>query len=124
MTIKLFDIDAAKQYEREMETYDLRAKAMSDGSAPAGSEWPKYPKPPAPMVDSRDKGLRDAGAAAMGLAGGYSGSTRDPRSTDALDFDGTSQSVVKGFESVWNFELNADGSRKTEVPEPFSIKEG
>ena len=82
------------------------------------------PKPPAPMVDSRDKGLRDAGAAAMGLAGGYSGSTRDPRSTDALDFDGTSQSVVKGFESVWNFELNADGSRKTEVPEPFSIKEG
>lgn len=99
MTIKLFDIAAAKDYERELETYDLRIKAVSDGSAPIGS-------------------------VAVGISGAYSGSTRDPQSTDALDFDGTSQSAVKGFESVWSAEYNADGSRKTSVAEPFSIKEG
>lgn len=122
MTIKLFDIAAAKDYERELETYDLRIKAVSGGTAPIGVEWPKYPKPPEPMVNSRDPGLRDN--VAVGISGAYSGSTRDPQSTDALDFDGTSQSAVKGFESVWSAEYNADGSRKTSVAEPFSIKEG
>lgn len=100
MTIKLFDIAAAKDYERELETK----------------------QPPEPMINSRDPGLRDN--VAVGISGPYLGSTRDPQSTDALDFDGTSQSAVKGFESVWSAEYNADGSRKTSVAEPFSIKEG
>jgi hypothetical protein len=105
VTIKLFDTAVAAQYRQELETYQVRVDAMSKpGGAPDGTEWPKYPVQPEPMVDSRDKGFDRSSSPAMGvntLMPMMGGST-------VPDRDGTSQQDFEGFESRWARECAVD----------------
>lgn len=117
MTIKLFDTLAQKEYQQELETYDARITAAQQ----AGGMWPmdlQYPRPPEPMINSRDPGLdpssRNPGALSYptpALVGS------DPRPMDPVDLDGTSQSNVKGFDSRWSTDHDADFS-------PFKTTKG
>ena len=118
MTIRLFDIEAQKQFEREVETYDLRVKDRQENPGQVG-EWPTYPKAPSPMVDSRDKGL-PLSTSFNSVGPAYPGSPfpvvgRDLCMPAPLDFDGNSQSEVKGFKSQWSCDEDA--------ATPFKVKE-
>jgi hypothetical protein len=113
VTIKLFDIEAQKRFEQEVETYDLRIKDRMDNPG-SMAELPAYPKTPEPFADSRDPSLTKStgnGCVPCSPLGGGGG---DLRSLDEREMDGTSQSEVKGFES----RQNADA----DVGLPFSIK--
>lgn len=114
MTIRLLDIEAQLDYQKDMESYEKRFKAQMD-KAP-GSPWPMDlvpPKYPDPMLDSRDQGTipkphQTPGIAAIGYVGSYPNG-RDPKNQDQLDWDGTSQSAVKGYDSRASFE--GDGNK-------------
>lgn len=110
MTIKLFDIEAQKQYADELETFELRSqKAMQPGS---GVEWPQYPKAPEPFVDSREKQLGSMLSNAVPVS---AMTAADPRHRDVVDRDGTSQSEVEGFETRWSTDEDAKAK-------PFALK--
>ncbi len=126
VTIRLFDIEAQKTFEQELESYDLRVKDRMDN--PGSNEpWPQYPKPPEPMVNSRDPGQRggDDGAPMAQVHPGRGGPFplvgRDPCMEAPLDLDGNSQSEVKGHESVWQFNAN-DGELESSDASPFKLK--
>jgi hypothetical protein len=123
VTIRLFDIEAQKTFEQEVETYDLRVKDRMDNPGASNEPWPAFPKQPEPTVDSRDKGLTKPGNNFATPIGGndFRGGAADPRSRDPLDFDGNSQSAVKGHESVWQFNAN-DGELESSDASPFKIK--
>lgn len=124
VTIRLFDIEAQKTYEQEVETYDLRVKARMEEPGKMNDPWPQFPKAPEPIVDSRDEGTTKPGNFNLPLSGGdYRGSTSDPRSRDQLDFDGNSQSEVKGWSSGWQDNYAEDGSvHEHRTSAPFKTK--
>lgn len=128
MTIRLFDVEKQDQFEREMETYDLRVKDRMENPGKMDTPWPQYPKPPDPMVDTRDKGLPLSTSFNSVGPGSYPGSPfpvvgRDLNMPAPLDFDGNSQSEVKGFKSTWQ-RNNLDDEMVSDDSSPFSTKKG
>ena len=117
MTIRLIDIEVQKRFEQERETYNLRVQDRMETPGKLDTPWPEFPKQPEPFVDSRDKGVEPHnGNSPAKMVGNsdYRGSTRDPNSFSALDFDGNSQSEVKGFETEW--QCGSDGSYSNSAP--------
>jgi hypothetical protein len=111
VTIKLYDIEAQKDYSKSWEKYEQQEqKAMQVGS---GVSWPQYPKPPEPMIDSREKPAPLHPMPSIAPMGPLS--AVDPRPQGLIDFDGNSQSVVKGFESRWTSCEDAPAT-------PFTLK--
>ena len=119
MTIRLIDIEDQKRFHEEMETYNLRVQERMKNPGVDLGDWPRSPKQPEPMVDSRDKGAMPQNDYGMGcLPMGPGGSKRDPEFFDPLDFDGNSQSQVKGFASRWQ-RNDADGELESSDSSPF-----
>lgn len=124
VTIRLFDIEAQKRFEQEVETYDLRVKDRMEQPGISNEPWPAFPKQPDPMADSRDEGLTKPGnayATPHKIGNDYRGGSADPCLHGPLDFDGNSQSEVKGHESVWQFNAN-DGELESSDASPFKLK--
>lgn len=114
MTIRLLDVDAQRRYRDEVETYERRSRERAEKG-----EWSldlgPYPKPPEPMVDSRDREASATGINPFAL-GGFSTGLRDggPSSPDPLDRDGTSSEAPEGWESGW--QEKTEGVHRTTAP--------
>jgi hypothetical protein len=118
VTIKLFDVEEQKRFREELETYNTRVEEASKDGMPLGADWPAYPKPVEPFADSKDEGFRASDLPpSTSPSNAYSRPYVTPRD---LDFMGTSQSEVKGFESGW--AKDDEGKRVKGLP--FSIKKG
>jgi hypothetical protein len=131
MTIRLIDIEAMRAYGDEREAYQAKMEKRYSADTPSSMDWPKSPKPPDDLVDSRDKGQTMGGdgfggaftAGALGSRVPLSGS--DLRPMNPIDKDGTMQSKVKGFESGWqcNDPIEASGDHHR-TSAPFKLKKG
>jgi hypothetical protein len=115
----MIDVEAQKTFEQELESYQLRVKARLEGSL-SDAPWPQPPTPPPAMADSRDPGLPMSFASTQLPSYMNAPSGADLRAYATLDYDGTSQSVVKGFESSW--QEGDDGKQTSKLP--FTIKKG
>lgn len=125
MTIRLFDIAEQKRYRDEQETYNLRVQDRMKNPGESG-EWPKSPKLPEAMVNSQDKGAlpqNDYGMSGLAVPAGIGGMRPDPNWYSPLDFDGNSQSEVKGFESGWQDNKDEEAGHAHRTSAPFSLKE-
>jgi hypothetical protein len=117
VTIKLFDIEAQKQFRDEQETYNLRVKSRMEN--PSDTPWPEYPKAPEPMIDSKDKGVLPMnGSAPCEIS---SGGMKDPNWFNPLDLDGNSHSEVDGFSTGWQDNHDSGTGHKHNTSAPFKV---
>jgi hypothetical protein len=98
MPIQLFDLETQRAHKDALEKYEEESKAALD----LGTPWPAYPKAPTPMADSQDPGQPDVSPFALGgISVGSNAVGKDPTRLDVpVAHDGTSESSIKGFESL------------------------
>ncbi len=110
MTVRLFDVEAQRAYEKEWEQYEQREQAK----VKAGQlTYEPSPRPPEPMVDTREPRtpMHAMPTSATTL---YPSTGQDMRNQTPIDKDGSAKTEPKGFETKWS----ASNSGL-----PFSIKE-
>lgn len=99
MTIRLFDPEAQARHREALEEHEAeirRRREAGDFSSP----WPEYPRPPAPMVDSRDEHLAGTSPFALGPMMPSGGVLADAIPVvRTLDRDGTAGCEPEGFKS-------------------------
>ena len=99
MPISLFDAQAEGAHKVALEQYAKDSKTAQE----LGTPWPAYPIAPKPMVSSQDPG-QDAAVelnASPFALGGVGVIGKDPTRLDVpVAHDGTSESSIKGFESL------------------------
>lgn len=106
MPIKLFDTEAERQYEEEVEKYRDRSEKLME----QGKPWPadmRFPQRPEPLADSQDYGT-DERPSHHGFADPCGPMNGAVPQTDCVDLDGTSQQNLAGFDSRWNFGRDND----------------
>lgn len=99
MTIRLISVEDQRRYRDEVEDYE---RVMRDRREKGDFmlPFPEFPKPPEPMVDSRDEGCAPSSPFALGSLG-TGAPLQDggiPTRRD-LDRDGNSSGTPEGWES-------------------------
>ncbi len=110
MTIRLFDVEAQRAYEKEWEGYEQREQAKLK----AGKfDFTPSPRPPEPLVDSREpRTAMHAMPTAEPML--YPSVGRDMRNGNPIDKDGTSSKEQGGTAPRWS---------STNTGLPFTTKE-